>query len=118
MHFDEDPGLVVGRFIVQLEKAFATPKKVDMCIRQSATRRPYLYIEDVRPILVANIDRLRRTKPIDFANRVKEWNRAKVLEMEMTISRGDAPPMMEKCHKHNFALAFDPKLPWIAECLA
>ena len=92
MHFDEDPGLIVGRFIVALERAFATPR--NMCIRQSATRRPYLYIEDVRPIFVANIDRLRRTKPVEFAERVKDWNRAKVLEMEMTISAGDAPPMM------------------------
>ena len=117
MHFDEDPGLVVGRFIVALEKAFVTPKKVDMCIRQSLTRRPYLYIEDVRPIFVANIDRLRRTKPIEFANRVKEWNRKKVEEFKITRSHALGDDKMDRCIERNFALAYSAGLPWILACL-
>ena len=117
MHFDEDPGLLVGRFIVAIEKEFTVPKKADMCIRQSKTMRPFLYIEDVRPILAANIDRLRRTKPVDFAKRVWEWNRKEVIKfgVERSSARGDA--MMDKCIARNFALAHDKELPWIVACL-
>jgi hypothetical protein len=119
MHFDEDPGLLVGRFIVALEKEFTPARRADICIRTHRTTRPFLYIEDVREVLKEPriIDRLRRTKPVDFAKRVWEWNRAKVLEMEMTIANGSAPPMMVRCHSRNFALAYDDKLPWILACL-
>ena len=117
MHFDEDPGLMVGRFIVALERAFATPRRADMCIRQSLTRRPYLYIEDVRPILVANIDRLRRTKPVDFANRVKEWNSKKVEEFMRIRSQALGDDRMDRCIDRNFTLAYSAGLPWIAACL-
>jgi hypothetical protein len=117
MHFDEDPSLMVGRFIVALEKEFTTAKKADMCVRHSKTTRPFLFIEDIRPLLLEKVDKLRRTKPVDFAKRVWAWNRAKVLEMEMTIANGGAPPMMVKCHSRNFALAYDTKFPWILACL-
>ena len=118
MHFDEDEGLMVGRFIVALEKEFTPARKADICIKTHRTTRPFLYIEDVREVLKErHIDRLRRTKPDDFAKRVWEWNRAKVLEMEMTMALGGAPPMLVRCHSRNFALAYDPKLPWILACL-
>jgi hypothetical protein len=119
MHFDEDPSLMVGRFLVALEKEFTPAKKSDICIKSHKTMRPFLNIEDVRTGLKEHhLERLRRTKPVDFAKRVWAWNRAKVLEMEMTIATGDVPPpMMIKCHGRNFALAYDTKLPWIASCL-
>lgn len=120
MHFDEDPSLMVGRFLVSLEKEFTPAKKADICIKSHRTTRPFLYIEDVRAVLKEErmIERLRRTKPVDFAKRVWEWNRKKVLDMEMTIATGETPPpTMVRCHERKFALAFDPKLPWILACL-
>lgn len=120
MHFDEDPSLMVGRFLVALEKEFTPARRADICIKSHRTTRPFLYIEDVRAVLKEErmIERLRRTKPVDFAKRVWEWNRKKVLDMEMTIATGETPPpTMVRCHERKFALAFDPKLPWILACL-
>ena len=51
MHFDEDPSLMVGRFLVSLEKEFTPAKKADICIKSHRTTRPFLYIEDVRAVL-------------------------------------------------------------------
>lgn len=118
MHFDEDPSLLVGRFLVELEKEFTPAKKADICIKSHKTMRPFLNIEDVREVLKKHhIDSLQRIKPMDFAKRVWDWNRAKVIEFGVRLTQPDAPPMMEKCHKRNFALAYDPKLPWILACL-
>lgn len=119
MHFDEDPGLMVGRFIVALEKEFTPATKKEICIKQGKTTRPFLYIEAVRTVLKEEriIERLRRTKPLDFAKRVWEWNRKKVIEFGITRSSGKGDAMMDKCITRNFALAHDDKLPWIAACL-
>ena len=74
---------------------------------------------DVREVLKDRyIDSLRRTKPLDFAKRVWEWNRKKVIEFGITRSSGKGDAMMDKCIARNFALAHDDKLPWIAACLA
>ena len=118
MHFDEDPGLMVGRFIVALEKQFTPSRKIDMRIKQSKANFPNLYIEAVRPILAANIDRLRRTKPIAFAERVWEWNNKEVdnFARERAFSK-DEDKRKDRCIEIKFALALDPKLPWILACL-
>jgi hypothetical protein len=118
MHFDEDPGLMVGRFIVALEKEFTPATKKEICMKQCKTTRPFLYIEAVREVMKDRyIDSLRRTKPVDFAKRVWEWNRKKVVEFGIIRSSGKGDAMMDKCITRNFALAHDDKLPWIAACM-
>lgn len=111
----EDSAVMVGRFTATLQREFTLGKK--LCIKQGRTARPYLNIEDVREVLKKDhVDSLRRTKPTDFAARVWEWNRKEVDKFEK-MNPFERDIKVNKCIEINFALALDPKLPWIAECL-
>ena len=124
----QDPKLLVNDFISALEKQFTPSRKVDIRIKQGKAYFPNISIEAVRPILAANIDRLRGIKAIAFAESVWRWNRASIdnLAREMGIttkSEDDSKKKKEedkrkdRCIEINFALALDPKLPWILACL-
>jgi hypothetical protein len=122
----EDPKLLVGYFISALEKQFTPSRKIDMRIKQGTAHFPNISIEAVRPILAANIDRLRSTKPIAFAENVWRWNRAHLdnlaLELRDAAEDDDKKKKEEdkrkyRCIEIKFALALDPKLPWILACL-
>jgi len=114
----QDPKLLVGDFISALEKQFTPSKKGDIRIKQGRAHFPNVSIEIVRTILAGNIERVRSIKPIAFAERVWQWNRSKVEEFarERSLSEED-DRRKDRCIEINFALAYHPKLPWIAECL-
>jgi hypothetical protein len=114
----QDPKLLVGDFIGVLERQFRPSKKIDIRIKQGRAHFPNISVEVLRPILAGNIDRLRIIKPVAFAERVWQWNRAKVEEFarERSLSEED-DKRKDRCIEINFALAFDPKLPWIVACL-
>lgn len=116
---DSTPETVINRCIVALEKEFNTSKKkTDWCLRATETRRPFLCVHDIRPLLHSNMGRLRLVKPTEFARRVRAWNDKKVeeIELQMAMTIG-VPPIRIKCHERRFVLALDPKLPWILACL-
>jgi hypothetical protein len=124
----EDPKLLVGDFIGALEKQFTPSRKIDMRIKQGKSNFPNLSIEAVRPILAENIDKLRRIKPNTFAERVWRWNRAHIDKLALEQScvekkedddkkKKEYDKRKDRCIEINFALALDPKLPWILACL-
>jgi hypothetical protein len=124
----QDPKLLVNDFIRDLEKQFTPSRKIDMRIKQGKSNFPNLSTEVVRPILAENIDKLRRIKPNTFAERVWRWNRAHIDKLALEQScvekkedddkkKKEYDKRKDRCIEINFALALDPKLPWIAACL-
>lgn len=131
----EEPKRLVGDFIGALETEFdSLKKKSDKCFRQLKTTRPYIHNQDVREILEANIERVWRIKPTDFAKRVWDWNRKKIEEFkderikrrereiageDMTTTKATAERNKKKdrCVEVDFALAYYDDLPWILACL-
>ena len=118
IHWEEDPIMIVNRFLAALEKEFnAGLKKSDLLIRNTKTVRPFLCIEDVRQALIPLVDRLKGMKPVEFAANVRVWNTRKLTDLELAVSQ--APDgMSEKCIARKFALAdrFS-SLPWIVAAL-
>ena len=131
----KEPKLLVGDFIGALEHDFdSLKKKSDKCFRQLKTTRPYIHNQLVREMLEANIERVRRIKPTDFAKRVWDWNRSKIDEFkderikrrerelageDMTTTKAveEKNRKKERCIAVDFALAYDDELPWILACL-
>jgi hypothetical protein len=118
IHWEEDPMMVVNRFLVAVEKEFNVGlKKGDLLIRSSKTVRPFLCIEDIRRALVPLVARLKTTKPSEFATKVRAWNTSQLIKLEVEVSQ-KPDGMMEKCIARKFALAdrFS-SMPWIMEAL-
>lgn len=114
IHWEEDPMMVVNRFLAALEKEFnAGLKKSDLLIRNTKTCRPFLCVDDVRQALIPLVERLKGMKPAEFAANVRAWNTRKLTDLELAVSvKPDS--MSEKCIARKFALTdrFS-SLPWI-----
>jgi len=118
IHWEEDPMMVVNRFLVALEKEFnAGLKKSDLLLRNTKTVRPFLCVDDVRQALMPLADRLKKVKPAEFVAGVRAWNTRKLTELELAVSQ-KPDSMAEKCIFRKFALAdrFS-SLPWILVAL-
>jgi hypothetical protein len=118
IHWEEDPMMVVNRFLAALETEFnAGLKKGDLLIRNAKTCRPFLCVDDIRQALIPLVERLKGMKPLEFAANVRAWNTRKLADLELAISvKPDC--MTEKCIARKFALAdrFS-SLPWIVAAL-
>lgn len=115
-----DPNLVVNVYIAELVGIFNTKKQI--YLRQGATKRPYVSIEALRKVLLANANKLHENKEEAtlFSRRVYEWNAKQIREADM-LAIGQTKPadgdMLLKCAKAGCMLAFDLKLSWIPHLL-
>ena len=118
IQWEEDPMMVVNRFLFALEREFNVGlKKSDLLIRNSKTVRPFLCIDDIRQALVPIVDRLKGMKPAEFAANVRAWNKRRLTDLELAVSQ-TPDSMSEKCIARKFALAdrFS-SMPWIVAAL-
>jgi hypothetical protein len=117
-HWKQDPAILANAYIAALEKKFKNKHKL---IRPGVTKRPYLAAEKLRDALkessallkpgAENIGR--------FVDAVVAWNtkELKALEMRMIVAEEKDKGIMENCIDKKFALAFDPRLKWVKDCL-
>ena len=113
-----DHKLLANLYIAELLKLFNVKKQE--FIRNSCTKRPYVYIEKLREVLLEkdNARRLKesREEAVSFAKRVYEWNANQIREAEVNVlqyrkSEGD---ILLKSAKIGCMLAFDSNLPWVS----
>jgi hypothetical protein len=113
IQYEEDPNLLVNRYISAISGIFPPKKKL---IRTTKTKRPYLFIEDLRHALTGVVDHLRHTRPEILARKVAEWNTARCRELEIELSLmptvKDAG-IKQQAHALQFALAVEPHCTWI-----
>jgi hypothetical protein len=105
-----------------LEKKFNTSKK-NMLIRPEgkATKRPFLSSDLLRSVLEANAGHLKQSDDLveRFVEAVVTWNTERLGHMAFELFNAveKDKKILESCIEKKFALAYDPKLPWILACL-
>ena len=114
---ENDLKLLANKYIVALEKKF--PKLIKPIDKK--TKRPFLSSNDLRKVLEENGTLLKQSPQIinTFIEKVDSWNKKKIQEFDLRsafIAIKDKT-ILESCLEKKFVLAFDPKLPWIKECL-
>jgi hypothetical protein len=82
LQYKEDPNLIANRFVQAIEKAFRTKKKP---IRNGKTKRPYVCIDDIRKVLVANIEKLRGIRVEQFIEKLQAWNIKQLKDIELEL---------------------------------
>lgn len=113
IQFEEDPNLIVNRFINAIVSAFPAKKKL---IRSTKTKRPYLFVEDLRTNLTRYVDRLRHTRPEIVAREVVEWNTARCSELELELAMIPTARnvgIKQQAIALQFALAVDGTCDWL-----
>jgi hypothetical protein len=113
IQYEEDPNLLVNRYISAISGIFPPKKKL---IRATKTKRPYLFVEDLRTALTRYIDHLRHTRPEIVARNVAEWNTSRCSELEIELSlmptTKDAG-IKQQAIALQFALAVEPGCTWL-----
>jgi len=109
---DCDPKRMADKYIVALEKAFVK-------LIRFGTKRPFLSNELLRKGLEENVSMLKQSNEYvqRFITRVETWNKKKIESYQFGLIETKEHTILESCIKKGFILAFDPKLPWIKECL-
>lgn len=109
---DNDPKRMADKYIIALEKKF--PKLI-----RFETRRPFLSNDLLRKVLEENSSMLKQSNEYvkRFIERVNAWNNKKVQEYGLGLIETKELSVLKSCIDKKFVLAFDPKLPWIKECL-
>jgi hypothetical protein len=117
IHYEEDPKLVVQRYMKALDESF--PKKAKF-FREAKTRRPYVQKAELIDALVKHANQLRKIKPDAFAKHVVNWNVRHLEEIKLE-------PAIVKVVKDagikthaveiKFALGLDTRFKWIEEVL-
>ena len=112
IQFSEDPVLLVNRYIEAVLKTFTSKKKL---IRSMKTKRPYLSVDDLRNVLMENIDRVRKVKVQLFCKSVIEYNRHACEEYarELSLGMGTDVAIKTLAVQLEFALAVDRGLSWV-----
>ena len=82
LQYNEDPVLIVNKYIPSIIDAFPSKKNL---IRSKKTKRPYLYVEDLRTELLAHVDALRRITPDEFVRRMLESNASIVRQTDVEL---------------------------------
>jgi hypothetical protein len=120
---EHDTKLLANKYILQLEKQFNSKKNLLIKPEGKSTKRPYLSSDSLRECLEKHSDKLKQSNIAlaRFIQKVVKWNSDKLKEFEVslvlsTIKEKDES-VLKSCLEKKFVLAFDPKLPWIQECL-
>lgn len=120
--FEYDSKLIVNKYIAALEKKFNMNKK-NLLIRPEGktTKRPFLSSSLLRTVLETHAKQLKSSTEFieEFMKRVEAWNTKKITEFELQslYASSKDKSLLEATIEKKFALAYDPKLLWIAECL-
>jgi hypothetical protein len=120
--FEYDSKLIVNKYIAALEKKFNTNKK-NLLIRPEGktTKRPFLSSSLLRSVLETHAKQLKSSKEIlqEFVTKVEAWNTKKINEFELQslYANSKEKSLLEATIEKKFALAYDPKLSWIGECI-
>ena len=114
---DNDPKILTNKYILALEKKFVKLIRPE----GKTTKRPFLSNELLRKVLEEHSSDLRQSSEFvkRFIERVEAWNTKKIQEYELgtaLVSNKDRT-VLDSCLEKKFILAFDPKLPWIRDCL-
>ena len=113
---------IVNKYIKVLEDKFNKDKK-NLLIKplDKTTKRPFLSSTLLRKILEEHGSLLKHSKEFmkNFVTKVETWNKKKIEEYTLgsVFVATKERSILESSLEKKFVLAFDPKLPWIKECL-
>jgi len=115
---DNDPKILANKYILALEKHFVKLIRPE----GKGTKRPFLSNDLLRTELEKNASMLKQSNEFvkRFVERVDAWNKKKIKDYELSLierKEGKEDSVLKSCIDKKFVLAFDPKLPWIKECL-
>jgi hypothetical protein len=117
IQYEEDPKVVVQRYMKALDESF--PKKSKF-FREAKTRRPYVQKSELINALVKHVNQLRKHKPDAFAKDVISWNVRHLKEIELEEWMKDNVKD-QSIKKHaveiKFALGLDTRFKWIEQVL-
>ena len=119
---DNDINHIVNKYIKVLEDKFNKDKK-NLLIKplDKTTKRPFLSSTLLRKILEEHGSLLKHSKEFitNFVTKVETWNKKKIEEYTLgsVFVATKERSILESSLEKKFVLAFDPKLPWIKECL-
>ena len=119
---DNDINHIVNKYIKVLEDMFNKDKK-NILIKplDKTTKRPFLSSALLRKILEEHGSLLKHSKEFmkNFVTKVETWNKKKIEEYTLgsVFVATKERSILESSLEKKFVLAFDPKLPWIKECL-
>lgn len=117
----EDENLTLNAYIHALQKVFPGPNKRCPLLRPGLTHRPYLSTDRLRDVLRTHIHQLPKTEQdiLEFAKRSQQYNE-KLIKNDvwiLGIDNNKRREFFERGQKCGFILAYDERLPWIAEIL-
>jgi len=115
---DNDPKILANKYILALEKHFVKLIRPE----GKGTKRPFLSNDLLRTELEKNASMLKQSNEFvkRFVERVDAWNKKKIKDYELSLierKEDSVLSVLKSCIDKKFVLAFDPKLPWIKECL-
>jgi hypothetical protein len=112
IQFEEDPNLVVNKYIKKLSEAFLNKNKL---IRSGITKRPYLSSDKFREILKKFYHKLKNISIDEFVSQCKIINSKTIQDLEIRSLNQDEKDikLIHRILELNFALAWDDKYKWL-----
>jgi hypothetical protein len=112
IRFEEDPNLIVNKYLQQLIASFPIKSKL---FRNGATKRPYLSVDKFREILIKKVDNLKKISIEKFIKECKNNNTKIIQELEIrSLNQKDKEiKIITKILELEFALAWDDKFKWL-----
>jgi hypothetical protein len=101
IQYEEDPNLIINKYILGIDKAFPGMIK---------TKRPYLSSDKLRDALKTKINSLKKLSVDDFVNECKIQN-TKMIQHIKTVHRKKDENIIKRMIELDFALGWD--LKWI-----
>ena len=114
--FEEDPNLIVNKYIQQLNIAYLSKQKL---LRTGITKRPYLSIDKFREVLIKKVDKLKQISVDNFVHECKLINSKLIQELEIrALNEKDKEiKIINRILEFKFALAWDEKFKWLDQIL-
>jgi len=119
IQLDEDPRMIINRYMSALMKAMDSRGKL---FRSMRTTRPFMDCEDLRKALDPYVNSLKKIPVDQFVKKVKEINERLLREIEIELALGSQHRVKDKGIKESaiakkFALAVDKKMKWINDAV-
>jgi hypothetical protein len=123
LQWAHDPKLLANKYVLALANEFNKgSSKQDLIRIGKTTKRPFLSGDALREAFEKVASQLKHEpEHIQlFVAKVVQWNAKALVELQFQLlneKESKHVSMMESVEKRKFALAYNPKLPWIRECL-
>jgi hypothetical protein len=116
IQFEEDPNLIVNKYIQKLNNYF--PSKLKF-LRTGVTKRPYLSIDKFREALKKRVNNLKKISVDKFAEECNLLNIKLLQELEIrSLNEKDKEiKIINRILELKFALAWDEKFKWLDQIL-